>query len=444
MPSVYGAIDLQKNELRNAAVQSLASPPASPVAGQLYFDSTPGDLTLYWYDGSQWIAAKAAAGATPAGTVSTSAVGDAGVVGISTNFAREDHKHGREAFANPTATTTFGLAAVNGSAATLARSDHTHGTPTHDAAAHSAIPISALAAAAADVSHGGFKITNLGAPSAGTDGANKDYVDNISAGVSWKDGVRAATTVNGTLASAFQNAAVIDGVTLATGNRILLKNQTAPAENGIYTVNASGAPTRALDADAAAEIEAAAVFVNEGTTQADTAWVMTTNAPITLGTTGLVWTQFGSGTIAADSVDNTKLANMAANTIKGNNTGGSTDPLDLTVTQTTAMLNLFTTASVKGLAPGSTGGTVNFLRADATWADPLTGAARKFAGALTGTVSPETVTHNLNTRDIQLTVLNGATPYTAVEVDWDATTVNTAVVRFSPALGAGYRVVVTG
>ena len=215
-------------------------------------------------------------------------------------------------------------------------------------------------------------------PSSAMHAATKQYVDNMSQGLSWKDSVRVATTANGTLASAFQNAAVVDGVTLATGNRILLKNQTAPAENGIYTVNASGAPTRATDADVAVEIEGAAVFVQEGTTQQDTAWVLTTNPPITLGTTGLVFAQFGAGatyaagagltlttntfdvvagdativvaadaitraaltgdvttvvnaaTIAAGVVSNSKLATMPANTIKMNNTAGVASPTDVT------------------------------------------------------------------------------------------------------------------
>jgi hypothetical protein len=74
----------------------------------------------------------------------------------------------------------------------------------------------------------------------------------------------------------------------------------------------------------------------------------------------------------------------------------------------------------------------------------LASFSKKFATTLTGTASPEVITHNLNTRDIQLRVLNGASPYTAVEVDWDATTVNTATVRYTPNLGAGYRVVVVG
>lgn len=72
---------------------------------------------------------------------------------------------------------------------------------------------------------------------------------------------------------------------------------------------------------------------------------------------------------AADSITNTMLANMAANTIKGNNTGGGADPLDLTATQTTAMLDTFTDA-LKGLAPASGGGTANYLRADGSWAAP--------------------------------------------------------------------------
>jgi len=107
--------------------------------------------------------------------------------------------------------------------------------------------------------------------------------------------VRAASTVNVTLASAVENGDTLDGVTLATGDRILLKNQTTGSENGIYTVNASGAPTRATDADAGAELVNAAVYVSEGTTNADTAWTCTNNATPTLGSTALTFTQIGNG-----------------------------------------------------------------------------------------------------------------------------------------------------
>lgn len=112
----------------------------------------------------------------------------------------------------------------------------------------------------------------------------------------WKDVVRAASTANGTLATAFENGDTLDGVTLATGDRILLKNQSSAAENGVYTVNASGAPTRATDADAGSELVNATVPVSEGTTNADTTWICTTNAPITVGSTSLTFSAFAGTT----------------------------------------------------------------------------------------------------------------------------------------------------
>src|SRR4029434_868544 len=96
MRTVYGSVDLVKNELRNAVMQNLGTAPAAPVKGLMYFNSA--DNTLYWYDGTQWIAAKAAAGAIPSDSVTTAAIGDAPVPGASTLFSRGDHKHGMPAF----------------------------------------------------------------------------------------------------------------------------------------------------------------------------------------------------------------------------------------------------------------------------------------------------------------------------------------------------------
>jgi len=136
---------------------------------------------------------------------------------------------------------------------------------------------------------------NAADPTAGTDLATKQYVDSLITGLKWKDSVRAATTANGALATAYANGQVVDGVTLATNDRILLKNQTTGSENGIYVVNASGAPTRATDFDGNSEVSQATVMVREGTTLADTAWVMTNNGAITIGTTALTFVQFGGG-----------------------------------------------------------------------------------------------------------------------------------------------------
>ena len=147
------------------------------------------------------------------------------------------------------------------------------------------------------------KITGLATPTADGDAATKSYVDSVAQGLSAKDAVRVATTANGTLASAFANGQTVDGITLATGDRILIKDQSTGSENGIYTVNASGAPTRAVDFDSNAEVaKGAYFFVEEGTTNADAGFVLTTDGSITLGTTSLSFTQFsGAGDITAGS-----------------------------------------------------------------------------------------------------------------------------------------------
>ncbi len=138
-------------------------------------------------------------------------------------------------------------------------------------------------------------------PSDINDAASKSYVDATANGLDVKDSVRAATTAAGTLASDFANGDAIDGVTLATNDRILIKDQADGSENGIYTVNASGAPTRATDFDADAEVTAGAfTFVEEGTTNGDTGHVLSTNGSITVGSTSIAFTQFsGAGLLTA-------------------------------------------------------------------------------------------------------------------------------------------------
>jgi hypothetical protein len=533
--TIYGAIDLLKNELRNAVVQNLGAAPSSPLQGQIYFDSTA--KILYWYNGTSWVAAQPGVGLTPAGTVTTQAVGDAPVVGTGTNYAREDHKHGREAFGGSvTAETTFGLASAVGSATTLARSDHTHGTPaapaappgpattvttqavgdaavvgtlttyaredhkharepfgspspentfglgsqngsspwvarsdhqhgnpTHVAADHSTIPLSAFAAPTAAVSFGSQNITNLAAPVNATDGVNKSYVDNLTTGMSWKQPVRA--TAGPATNLALSGLITIDtNVTLVDGDRVLACGQSSAPANGIYIAH-SGAWVRALDADAGPELLNAAVWVEEGTQYFDTAWVCTSNAPITIGSSALNWVQFaGSGSVGAGA--GMTLSGTTLNVIAGDtslivnadelhvNTAviapvsrllNTTAPLtgggNLSADRTLAITSF--AGSAAGAVPTSPGGTTQFLRADGTWAAPA-GGVGKFAAALTGTASPEVVTHNLNTRDVVVEVLNGASPYTAVQVDWDATSVNTITIRYNPNLGAGYRAVVVG
>jgi hypothetical protein len=116
--------------------------------------------------------------------------------------------------------------------------------------------------------------------------ANKAYVDSLSAGLSWKNAVRAATTGNITLSG----AQTIDGVSISDGDRVLVKDQTAGEENGIY-VAATGAWSRASDMDAASEFPSAAVFVSEGTANADLGFTCT-NDSVTVGTTAIDFVEF--------------------------------------------------------------------------------------------------------------------------------------------------------
>lgn len=384
-------IDLGKNELQNARVQNLSSDPSSPVAGQIYYNST--NHVFEFYNGTAFI-----------------------VLGT----------------------------------------------------------LDQITAPAADVSLNSHKITNLSTPTASTDAATKGYVDSAINGLAWKDAARAATTANGTLASAFANGSVIDGVTLVTGDRILLKNQTTGTENGLYTVNASGAPTRATDANASGDILQMAVFIEEGTTQADTAWVLTNNGAITLGTTALTYAQFGAG--AAYSAG-TGLS-LSANTFSIENSGvllpahGGTGVASPTAH---AVLIGEGTSPVAVVGPGAAH---TFLRGAGGSADPTFVAidltadvaatilpianggtnASSAAGAKTnlgfmtrfaqdigdGSTTAIAVTHSLGTLDVLVQVFRKSD---GVEVICDVTMTSTSVVTLTFATAPTtnqYRVVIIG
>jgi hypothetical protein len=117
--------------------------------------------------------------------------------------------------------------------------------------------------------------------------ATKQYVDSVAQGLDPKASCVAATTANITLSG----AQTIDGIALVAGDRCLVKNQTAQADNGIYVV-ATGSWTRATDMDIWAEVPGAFTFIEQGTVYADTGWVCTSNAGGTIGVTAITWVQF--------------------------------------------------------------------------------------------------------------------------------------------------------
>ena len=145
--------------------------------------------------------------------------------------------------------------------------------------------------ASSSVSISGGSITGLGAPSSGSDAATKTYEDDLVAGLKTRIICRAATTANVTLSSDLQNGDTLDGITLATGNRVLVKNQSTASQNGVYTVVASGTASRDTDFDAIGELAGQLVIIQEGSTNAEKMFLCTTDSDASLGSDTITFTE---------------------------------------------------------------------------------------------------------------------------------------------------------
>lgn len=295
----------------------------------------------------------------------------------------------------------------------------------------------------------------VSAPSADLDAANKGYVDAARSGLDVKQSVRAATTGNITLS----NTQTVDGVTLVAGDRVLVKNQSTAADNGIYVVVSGGAWTRATDADTDAEVTPGMfTFVEEGTTNADSGWVLTTNGSITVGSTALAFAQFsGAGQITAGAgltkTGNTLDVGGTADRITVNS-----DTVDIASTyvgQTSiTTLGTITTGTWNGtdiaVADGGTGSSTasgartNLADTTAGYTTSTPVLARVAAQTITGAGTSFNIDHNFGTRDVVVQVFD-TTTYETVNVDVVRASTNRVTVSFSVAPGsAEYRVVVTG
>lgn len=251
-----------------------------------------------------------------------------------------------------------------------------------------------LAVPTASVSLNNQLITNLATPVADTDAANKGYVDSVAQGLDVKGSVRVATTANITL-SGLQT---IDGVTLVAGNRVLVKNQDLPEENGIYVV-ASGTWTRSSDLSLAVQFPGAFTFVEEGTLFANSGWVCATDAPVTVGTTPILFEQFsGAGQITAGNglsktgnildvnVDNTTIE-IASDALRIKTTYTGQTSITTLGTITTGTWN----GSIVGLAYGGTGvDATNITAKYALMAPNATSGNASFREILTSDIAPVT------------------------------------------------------
>ena len=211
-------------------------------------------------------------------------------VGAGTTWARADHIH-------PTDTSRAPLASpgLTGIPTAPTATNGTNTTQIATTAFVLATRLDQLAAPTADVSWNSRKITNLLDPTNPQDAATKNYVDLGIQGLDTKQSVRAASTANLTLSG----TQTVDGVALVANDRILVKDQTTQAQNGIYLV-AAGAWTRTTDADLWTELVGAYTFVEQGTVNADSGWVCTVDQGGTLDTTNVTWAQFsGAGQVTA-------------------------------------------------------------------------------------------------------------------------------------------------
>lgn len=228
----------------------------------------------------------------------------------------------------------------------------------------------------------GFRVQNLADAVDPQDAVSKAQLDAAVQGWKWKEPVRAASTANITLSG----AQTIDGVSVVAGDRVLLTGQSAAAANGIY-IAATGFWSSAPDFDEDSEVLGATVFVSEGTANGNSQWHVTTDGPITIGTTELEWVKIGGG------------ASYTAGA--GINISGSIISIDPAV------------------------------------------VARKVSATIgDNTATTISVTHNLGTRDLIVSVRE-VSSNAGVIADWVANTDDTVQITFGVAPTTGqYRVTV--
>jgi len=228
------------------------------------------------------------------------------------------------------------------------------------------------------------RISNVTDPTQTQDAATKGYVDAVKQALDIKDSVRVATTANITIASDLNVGDTIDGVTLADGDRVLVKDQSTASENGIYVAGSS--PVRAADANTSAEVTSGMFcFVEEGTVGGDNGFVLTTNDTITLDTTDLTFVQFsGAGqVIAGDALSksgNTLNVNDDDITLEVNS-----DALRIKGITATAVGDILLGAATNGgytrlVKPSSTATTNSYLLSmdtsgNAVWGDVIDGGS---------------------------------------------------------------------
>lgn len=432
-------IDLNQNQLINAKFEALATNPTTGnFEGRMYFNTATFTLMVYanagWKKSVHSIVSGGGAGIAEALTVSESN----GTVTLTLNVADTDSAGLMPAamwqmLTDATDENTFSKLVKRDAAGNAKVSDPTQ-------AAHI---------------------------------ATKGYVDAARQGLDVKQSVRVATTAAVVFATGLENADTLDGVTLATGDRILVKDQggsgVAHVDNGIYVVQVSGAPVRASDSNGTAdtgELKAGTfVFVEEGTVNSDKGFVLSTNGTITVGSTAIAWTQFsGAGSFTAgDGIS--QSGNTINVNVTANRTAITADAIDIASTyvgqDSITTLGTITTGVWNGtdvaVADGGTGGsTAATARANlgietpgaaesATTSTPtLARIAKQGNTAHVSGTSTTVVKHNFNTTNVIVQIFQVSTGEVVIG-DVTARTDNAITVVLLGEIAANiYTIVVTG
>ena len=328
------------------------------------------------------------------------------------------------------------------------------------------------------------RITNVAEPTQSTDAATKNYVDAVKTGLDVKDSVRVATTANLTATyangssgvgatltnSGTQAALTVDSIVLSVGDRILVKDQTAGLQNGIYTVTNTGSVstnwvlTRATDTDSNTPVVEVGpgmfTFVEEGTNNADNGFVCTNNGTITIGTTAITWVQFsGAGQITAgngltktgntiDAVGTTDRISVTADAIDIASTYvGQTSITTLGTIGTGTWQGTVVAGQYGGTGVNNNGKTITLggnLTTSGAFATTLTvTGATNVTLPTTGTLATLAGTESLSNKTITASSFSGTTLAASGAVTFTSTTDATALGTAAVVLSGGLSVAKT-
>ena len=423
-------IDLNQNQLINASFEVVGTDPSSGnFEGRLIYQSTTDTIKVYangaWRSLPHTIVSGGGAGIAEALTVSES---------------------------NGTVTLTLNVADTDSAGLLPAAMWNMLTDATSDATASKLVKRDG---------NGNAKVAD---PTDNAHIATKGYVDAARQGLDVKASVRVASVAPVAIASALEAGDTIDGITLVAGDRVLLKDQSTASENGIYVAVASGAASRADDANTSAKVTTGMfTFVAEGTVNGDNGFVLTTNDTITLGTTGLTFVQFsgagqviaGAGltksgntldvvgtadriTINADSVDiASTYAGQSSITTLGTITTGVWNGTDVAVadggTGASDAASARTNLGIKTTAGAVTTTTSALARI----------AKQGCAASITG-VSTTTVTHNFGTTDVNVQIYEVSSGATVIGDVTRSNADTLSIVLYGTISANDYTIVIVG